>query len=224
MTVDIMNSFGIDLRREGYTHFEVPGGQKYQAGDHEVESDGSNAGYFWAAAAVTGARVKVRGVTAASRQGDVGLVNILEQMGCGVAREHDGIAVTGGKLSAVDVDMGHMPDVVPTLAVVAAFAEGTTVIRNVAHLRAKECDRLSAVARELTRMGIETRALENELHITGGAPEGAPIETYDDHRMAMSFAVTGLKVPGVRIVNPDCVAKSFPTYWEVFDSLYAAET
>ncbi len=221
MTVDIMNRFGVSLHRDGYTHFEVSGGQTYQAGDYEVEPDGSNAGYFWAAAAVTGSRIKVGGITTASRQGDVGLVNVLEQMGCRVDRDTDGIAVTGGRLAAVAVDMGHMPDVVPTLAVVAAFAKGTTVIRNVAHLRAKECDRLDAVVRELSRMGIETRTMENELHIVGGQPKGAEIETYDDHRMAMSFAVAGLKVPGVHIRNPDCVAKSFPNYWEIFEQLYA---
>lgn len=221
MTADIMDAFGVDLRRENYTHFEVPGGQTYRSGDYAVEPDGSNASYFWAAGAITGARVKVGGVTKASRQGDVGLVDVLEQMGCMVTHEDDGIAVTGGTLRAVTVDMGHMPDVVPTLAVVAAFATGTTVIRNVAHLRAKECDRLSAVASELTKMGIEARAMDNELHIVGGAPNGAEIETYDDHRMAMCFAVAGLKVPEVRILNPGCVAKSFPNYWEVFEQLYA---
>jgi 3-phosphoshikimate 1-carboxyvinyltransferase len=220
MTADIMAAFGVDLQREDYTHFVVPGGQTYRAGEYAVEPDGSNAGYFWAAGAVTGARIKVAGVTTASRQGDVGLVNVLEQMGCRVERDADGIAVTGGVLKAVTVDMGHMPDVVPTLAVVAAFAHGTTVIRNVAHLRAKECDRLSAVACELAKMGIEARALDNELHITGGRPHGAEIETYDDHRIAMCFAVAGLKVPEVRILNPGCVAKSFPNYWEVFELLY----
>jgi 3-phosphoshikimate 1-carboxyvinyltransferase len=221
MTADIMAAFGVELQREDYTRFEVPGGQTYKAGDYTVEPDGSNASYFWAAGAVTGARIKVNGVTTASSQGDVGLVKVLEQMGCRVEHETDGIAVTGGALRAVTVDMGHMPDVVPTLAVVAAFAQGTTVIRNVAHLRAKECDRLDAVARELSKMGIETRALDNELHIVGGTPGQAEIETYDDHRMAMSFAVAGLRIPGVKILNPDCVAKSFPNYWEVFDQLYA---
>ncbi len=220
MTVDIMRDFGVCVHRQGYEHFEVPGAQTYQAGRHTVEPDGSNAGYFWAAAAVTGSRVKVAGVTGASRQGDVGLVNVLEQMGCRIQRESDGIAVTGGDLRAVTVDMGHMPDVVPTLAVVAAFAQGTTIIRNVAHLRAKECDRLAAVARELSRMGIETRARDDELHVVGGRPQGAAIDTYDDHRMAMSFAVAGLKVPEVRIRNPECVAKSFPDYWEIFEQLY----
>jgi len=220
MTIDIMKAFGIELQQEGHTRFHVPGGQTYQAGDYAVESDGSNAGYFWAAAAITGSRVKVKDITAASRQGDVGLADILGQMGCSVEHEMDGIAVRGGELSAVSVDMGHMPDVVPTLAVVAAFAQGTTRISNVAHLRAKECDRLAAVSQELAKMGIQTRTFENDLEIVGGQPKGAEIETYDDHRIAMSFAVAGLKVPGVKITDPDCVAKSFPNFWDVFERLY----
>jgi 3-phosphoshikimate 1-carboxyvinyltransferase len=220
MTIDIMHAFGIDLKRNGHTHFEVPGGQTYQAGDHTVEPDGSNAGYFWAAAAITGNRVKVQGLSAASRQGDIGLADILGRMGCHVEYEPDGIAVTGGELTAVDVNMGHMPDVVPTLAVMAAFAQGTTKIRNVAHLRTKECDRLTAVSQELAKMGIITRIHENELEIVGGKPTGAEIETYDDHRIAMSFALAGLKVPGIKIIDPDCVAKSFPNYWDMFEKLY----
>ena len=220
MTVDIMETFGITLKRDGHTRFEVPGGQIYNAPEVQVEPDGSNAGYFWAAAAITGQRVKVSGVTAASRQGDVGLAEILGKMGCTVQHDDDGIAVTGGDLKAVDVDMGHMPDVVPTLAVVAAFAKGITKIRNVAHLRAKECDRLAAVSTELAKMGIDTRVHENELEIIGGTPNGAEIETYDDHRIAMCFAVAGLRVPDVKILDPGCVEKSFPTYWEVFDRLY----
>lgn len=220
MTIDIMNTFGVHLQRDGHTRFEVPGGQTYRAGTYPVEPDGSNAGYFWAAAAISGSRVKVLNITAASRQGDIGLAEIFGQMGCTVDHTPDGIAVTGGKLRAVEVDMGHMPDVVPTLAVVAAFAQGTTKIHNVGHLRAKECDRLAAVSNELAKMGIETRVHEDDLEIVGGAPHGADIETYDDHRIAMSFAVAGLKVPGIGIIDPDCVAKSFPTYWEVFERLY----
>jgi 3-phosphoshikimate 1-carboxyvinyltransferase len=220
MTIDIMTAFGVRLQREDYTRFTVPGGQTYRAGDYPVEPDGSNAGYFWAAAAISGSRVKVSNVSAGSRQGDVGLAEIFGQMGCTVDPAPDGIAVTGGRLRAVEVDMGHMPDVVPTLAVVAAFAQGTTKIHNVRHLRAKECDRLAAVSNELSKMGIETRVHENDLEIVGGASHGAEIETYDDHRIAMSFAVAGLRVPGVKIMDPGCVEKSFPTYWEVFDRLY----
>lgn len=220
MTVDIMNAFGIRLKQSGHARFEVPGGQTYQAGKYQVEPDGSQAGYFWAAAAITGARVKVRGITRASRQGDIGLADVFAQMGCKVDNETDGIAVTGGDLTAVEVDMGNMPDVVPTLAVTAAFARGTTVIDNVAHLRAKECDRLAAVTRELGKMGIDAHATDNTLRIVGGTPSGADIDTYDDHRIAMSFAIAGLTTTGVRIADPECVAKSFPTYWAVFDQLY----
>ena len=220
MTVDIMKAFGIQLKQSGHTRFEVPGGQTYQAGSHQVEPDGSQAGYFWAAAAITGSSIKVKGVTKASRQGDIGLADVLAQMGCRVDYQTDGVVVSGSELNAVEVDMGNMPDVVPTLAVTAAFAKGTTVIRNVAHLRAKECDRLAAVTQELEKMGIEARATENALHVKGGKPKGATIETYDDHRIAMSFALAGLKVPGICITDPGCVAKSFPNFWDVLNQLY----
>ncbi len=220
MTIHIVRLFGIELKQDGYTRFEVPGGQTYRAGNHAVEPDGSQAGYFWAAGAITGATVKVSGVTPASSQGDVGLANVFGRMGCRVDHEPDGTAVTGGDLQAIDIDMGDMPDMVPTLAVVAAFARGTTVIRNVAHLRAKESDRLAAVSQELAKMGIETYCGEDELHIMGGRPHGAPIETYNDHRIAMCFAVAGLKVSGVVITDETCVGKSFPNYWEVFKTLY----
>lgn len=220
MTVDIMNLFGIEVRQQGHTYFEIPGGQIYHAGDHAVESDASQAGYFWASAAINGTQVKVQGVSADSRQGDVGLADVFGRMGCQVVHAPDGITVTGGPLEAIDVDMGHMPDMVPTLAVVAAFAQGTTIIRNVAHLRAKESDRLAAVSQELAKMGIETRSTHDELQVVGGTPHGAEIETYDDHRIAMCFAVTGLKVPGVAIKGENCVNKSFPNFWEVFGQLY----
>jgi 3-phosphoshikimate 1-carboxyvinyltransferase len=220
MTVDIMRLFGIAVERDGYTHFDVPGGQTYRAGDHAVEPDASQAGYFWAAAAITGARVKVQGISPASSQGDVGLAAVFGRMGCRVEQERDGIAVTGGALTAIDVDMGHMPDMVPTLAVVAAFARGTTTIRNVAHLRAKESDRLAAVSQELAKMGITTQCGPDTLRVTGGRAHGATIETYNDHRIAMCFAVAGLKVPGVVIADESCVKKSFPNYWEVFATLY----
>jgi 3-phosphoshikimate 1-carboxyvinyltransferase len=220
LTVDILNAFGISLTRSGDTHFNVPGDQIYRSGDYTVESDGSQAGYFWAAAAVTGATIKVAGVTRTSRQGDVGLADVFGRMGCRVDNDVDGIAVTGAALKAVEVDMGDMPDMVPTLAVAAAFATGTTTITNVAHLRAKESDRLAAVARELEKMGVDAQTGPDYLRITGGTPHGATIHTYNDHRIAMSFAVAGLRVPGVIISDPGCVGKSFPNYWEVFDGLY----
>ena len=135
LTIDVLNRFGIIVERDGYQQFQVPGQQCYRSGDYVVESDGSHAGYFWAAAAITGGTVKVAGITQASQQGDVGLADVLSQMGCQVQHHADGIQVSGGTLSGVDVDMGDMPDAVPTLAVVAAFAKGTTRIFNVSHLR-----------------------------------------------------------------------------------------
>jgi 3-phosphoshikimate 1-carboxyvinyltransferase len=221
MTLDIMQRFGLTFARLDYTRFEIPGGQTYRAQEVAVEADASQAGYFWAAAAVNGTRIKVRGVTRASRQGDVGLAEVFEQMGCRVEHAPDGIAVTGGSLRAVDADMGHMPDMVPTLAVAAAFAQGETVLRNVAHLRAKESDRLAAVSRELGKMGIKAECGADELRILGGRPHGATIDTYDDHRIAMSFAVAGLATPGVSIIDPGCVAKSFPNFWDVLEQLYS---
>lgn len=220
MTVDVMARLGIAVEREGYERFFVPGRQAYQAGDYRVETDISNASYFWAAAAVTGGRVKVRGVSRDSRQGDIRLLDCLERMGCAVHPDGDGIAVSGGRLTGISVDMSDIPDMVPTLGVVAAFADGVTEIQNVAHLRAKECDRLAAVATELSKMGIDARCTEDGLRIKGGVPQAAVIDTYNDHRIAMAFSVAGLKTQGVRILGEACVEKSFPTYWEAFGTLY----
>ena len=220
ITLDTMENFGVQAERDGYAWYKVPGGQCYRAGRHRVEPDCSQAGYFWAAAAVTASTVKVRGTRRGSRQGDIRILDILEQMGCRVASQADGVAVSGGALSAVDVDMGDIPDVVPTVAVVAAFARGRTVIRNVAHLREKESDRLSAVSAGLNQMGIPAGCDEDSLWIEGGTPHPAAIDCCNDHRIAMSFAVAGLKAPGVRILDETCVRKSFPGFWETLEGLY----
>ncbi|RJP79266.1 MAG: 3-phosphoshikimate 1-carboxyvinyltransferase [Desulfobacteraceae bacterium] len=220
MTVDILKQLGIEVTSKGHTFYHVPGNQTYRPGQYAVEPDCSQASYFWGAAAVTGASIRVNGVTRSSRQGDVRFSEVLEQMGCRVLHEPEGITVTGGPLTAVAVDMSDMPDIVPTLAVVASFAKGTTRILNVAHLKEKESDRLGCVAAELNRMGIQAKANDSGLEITGGKPHGAEIRTYDDHRMAMSFSIAGLVVPGVVIQNEECVGKSFPHYWNVFQGLY----
>jgi 3-phosphoshikimate 1-carboxyvinyltransferase len=220
MTVEVLEKFGIRVAREDYDRFKVAGKQFYRAGNYAVEPDGSQAGYFWAAAAVCGTKVKVKGVTDNSRQGDVNFANLLATMGCDIKREVDGITVCGRNLRAAEIDMGDMPDMVPTLAVVAAFANGTTVIKNVSHLKAKESDRLAAVAGELVKMGIDARCGDDELIVTGGKPHGAEIETYADHRIAMSFAVAGLVTPGTVILGESCVEKSFPEFWKVFEGLY----
>jgi len=203
MTIDIMEKAGITVQRDGYQSFFVKGCQGYQSGNYFVEPDCSQAGYFWAAAAIVGNRIKVKNISMDSRQGDVQFANVLKKMGCEVQFEDDGIAVKGGKLKGIEVDMSNMPDIVPTLAVVASFANGTTVITNVAHLKEKECDRLGSVATELIKMGVNATATESGLIIKGTTPKGAIIKTYNDHRMAMCFAIAGLKVPivGVDIMS-----------------------
>jgi 3-phosphoshikimate 1-carboxyvinyltransferase len=220
ITLETMSRFGIHADRRAYEWFRVPGAQAYRSGQHRVEPDGSQAGYFWAAAAITGSIVEVEGTRLDTRQGDIRLVEILARMGCTVIAGTSGVAVKGGELSAVDVEMGDLPDVVPTLAAVAAFARGRTIIRNVAHLKDKESDRLAAVCAELGKMGIESGYDEDTLWVQGGRPTGAAIDCHNDHRIAMSFAIAGLKAAGTKILDEACVQKSFPTFWEVFGGLY----
>jgi 3-phosphoshikimate 1-carboxyvinyltransferase len=220
MTVDVMADFGVAVHRKGYRRFQVAGQQTYHAGAHAVEPDGSQAGYFWAAAAICQTEIKVRGVVRDSHQGDVRFAELLESMGCNMRTEPDGIAICGGDLRSGEFDMGDMPDMVPTLAVVAAFAAGTTVIKNVSHLKSKESDRLAAVVNELGKMGVDARCSDHELIVTGGTPHGAEIETYGYHRIAMSFAVAGLVAGGTIIRDEHCVEKSFPNFWCVLEGLY----
>jgi 3-phosphoshikimate 1-carboxyvinyltransferase len=219
LTVDVMAHFGVPVERQGYRSFKVPGSRVYRAAAYRVEPDCSQAGYFWTAAAVSGGSVKVLGIGSRSRQGDFGLVQVLAHMGCTVAEESDGVGLTGGKLRGVTVDMGDMPDVVPTLAVAAAFAEGVTTVKGVAHLRVKESDRLAAVIEGLSRMGIRAEAEGDTLRVWGGEPHGAVIDPHGDHRMAMSFALAGLRIPGMAISDETCVAKSFPFFWQVLEDL-----
>ncbi len=223
MTLAVMADFGIRVDcDESYRCFHIPQGM-YRACDYTVEGDASNASYFWAAAAVTGGRVQVKNVPVPSLQGDAMLVPLLGRMGCEVKKRGTSVSVQGPeKLRAISVDMADMPDVVPTLAVVAAFAEGRTTLTNIAHLRIKECDRLSAVAGGLAKIGARVEEQENALIIHGEGGRGlhgAEIETYKDHRIAMSFAVAGLCLSGVRILGEDCVAKSFPDFWQRFERL-----
>ncbi|MFH1216796.1 MAG: 3-phosphoshikimate 1-carboxyvinyltransferase [Pseudomonadota bacterium] len=226
MTLAVMRSFGINVTANSLlNHFEIRQGS-YQPQTYQVEGDASSASYFFAAAAVTGGTVTVANVRKPdiSLQGDTALVKMLEQMGCSVNYKN-GITLTGPKeLRGIEVDMGDCPDVAPTLAIVAARAKGRTVIKNIAHLRIKECDRINAVATELTKMGARVEEKEDALIIEGiqaDAPmHGAEIETYNDHRIAMCFGVAGLVVPGVTITNEKCVAKSFPDFWKRFALLY----
>jgi 3-phosphoshikimate 1-carboxyvinyltransferase len=220
MTIEVMERFGVKVEQRNGDRFYIAGGKGYRPTRVTIEPDASNASYFWTAATITQTRIKVSNIHRTSRQGDLSLLDLLSEMGCQVEEEIDGISVQGGPLKGITADMGMMPDVVPTLAVVAAFAEGKTTIRNVAHLKVKETDRLKAVRNELTKMGIKVELLPDGLIIQGGRPHRGVIDTYDDHRIAMCFAVAGLAVPGTQIKEPDCVEKSFPTFWETLEQLY----
>nr|WP_320010614.1 3-phosphoshikimate 1-carboxyvinyltransferase [uncultured Desulfobulbus sp.] len=224
MTLAVMADFGIRVEAApSLNYFRIPQGC-YQGGTYQIEGDASGASYFFGAAAVTGGRVTVTNVPVPSLQGDAKLLPFLARMGCKIEQTESGITVIGShELEGIEVDMGDMPDVAPTLAVVAAFAEGATVINNIAHLRIKECDRVSAVVTELRKMGAEVEEEHDRMIIHGKAGgsnlHGARIETYNDHRMAMCFAVAGLRVPGVEITGEDCVVKSFPDFWQRFGRL-----
>ncbi len=221
MTVDVMDQFGVRLQRENYRHFRIPAGPGYEARDFTVQGDASSASYFWSAAAVTGGTVTTENIDPFhTRQGDMGFLRVLEQMGCRIQKEKGRVVVYGGRLSGIDVDMSAMPDMVPSLAAVAVFAEGTTRIRNVQHLRIKESDRLRAVALEWNKLGAGVEETEDGLIIYGGRTlSGSAVDPHDDHRIAMSLAVIGLKVPGIRIQNEDCVGKSFPRFWALWHQL-----
>ncbi len=220
ITLDIMQTFGVSVLNEFYRKFTIPAGQHYRARSYAVEGDASSASYFFAAAAVTGGEVSVTNLNPDSAQGDIHFPDALEQMGCEVKRSGEKITVFGNPLRGITIHMNDMPDVVQTLAVVALFAEGKTTMTGIANLRIKETDRIAALANELTRLGASVAAGEDFLIIEPGTHQPAEVETYDDHRMAMSFAVAGLGIPGVKIKNPRCVDKSFPNFFERFQELY----
>jgi 3-phosphoshikimate 1-carboxyvinyltransferase len=222
VTVEAMGEFGVEVQVETPDRYFVRGGQCYRGTDCMIEGDASSASYFFLAAALTGGMVEVRNVPLGTRQGDIGFLKLLQEAGCEVTARGDGITVTGRPLREGPqcFDLKDMPDMVPTLAALAAVRRGRTVIANVAQLRIKESDRLAALATELRKMGVPVIEEADSLTIDGGRPHGAEIETYNDHRIAMSFAVLGLVVPGVKIRNPRCVDKSFPGFWHELGKLY----
>ncbi len=221
LTLELMRAFGAeaDWTHEGGLH--VRAGRGYRAREYAIEPDASAAAYPFCAAAIAGGRVRVEGIPAASIQADLALLPILERMGCRVERGADYAVVEGprGQLTGIDVDMNDLPDAALALAVVALFAEGETCIRNVANLRIKETDRLAALETELGKLGARAQASADALRITPGRLRGAEIATYDDHRMAMAFSLAGLRVPGVVILEPGCVTKTWPEYFSVLEHL-----
>ncbi|MDR4506559.1 MAG: 3-phosphoshikimate 1-carboxyvinyltransferase [Candidatus Scalindua sp.] len=219
MTIDVMRKFGVTVRQDAYREFFIESGQCYKGCGYIVEPDASNASYFLAAAAITGGKVKIEGLGTNSLQGDAAFADILSRMGCTVKKSDDWMEIEGGELKGIDIDMNDTPDVVQTLAVVAVFAKGKTHIRNVKNLRYKETDRIKALVTELQKIGVNVIEYDDGLEIEPAAPHAARIATYDDHRMAMSFALIGLRSEGITLENPDCVAKTFPDYFEKLQSI-----
>lgn len=220
MTLRVMESFGVHAEvAADASHFVIPAPQSYGAVDYAVEPDASAASYFWAAAAITGGRVTVQGLSRHALQGDVRFVECLEQMGCHVEWGDDEITVEGGPLVGAELDMNPISDTVQTLAAVALFAEGPTTVTGVAHNRHKETDRIGDLATELRRLGAGVEELTDGLRITPAELRAAEIETYDDHRMAMSLALVGLRQPGVRIKDPGCTSKTYPNYFQDLEAI-----
>lgn len=212
MTVKVMQAFGVHAERTPRGYRIEP--RRYRPATYSIEPDASAASYFFAAAAITRGKVTVEGLTRRALQGDVRFVDALERMGCTVTEGPDSLTVAGGPLHGIDVDMNAISDTAQTLAAVAVFAEGPTTIRHIAHVRHKETDRIAAVATELRRLGQEVEEFEDGLTIHPRPATPAVVQTYDDHRMAMSFALLGLKASGIRIADPGCTAKTYPGYWD----------
>ena len=220
LTVAVMRSFGASVHRPDPITYEVEM-TGYRSQEFTVEPDASAASYLFAAAAITGGRVRVEGLGATSLQGDVAFADVLEQMGAAVTREATAITVVGpsGGLRGVEADFADISDTAQTLAAVAVFASGPTRVTGIGFIRRKETDRIAAVVTELRRCGIEADEEPDGFVVHPGSPGPATVQTYDDHRMAMSFALLGLRAEGIAIADPGCVAKTFPDYFDVLESL-----
>jgi 3-phosphoshikimate 1-carboxyvinyltransferase len=224
MTLALMEAFGVRANNRKFRRFDVRP-SRYRGRTYAIEPDASAASYFFAAAAITGGTVTVEGLGTDSLQGDVAFVDVLEHMGCTVERQRDATTVTGGPLRGVDVDMNAISDTVMTQAVVALFADGMSRVRNVGHIRHKETDRIAALANELRKLGATVDEREDGLVIfppEPGAIAPARVATYDDHRMAMSFALAGIRAEGITILDPGCVAKTYPGFWDDLAGLRAS--
>ena len=224
MTLEMMQSFGVVVEfSSDLSAFQISP-STYVAREYDIEPDASAASYLWGAAAVTGGAVRVAGLHRNALQGDVEFVTALERMGCQVSWEPDGITVSGFARHGIDIDMNAISDTAQTLATVAVFADSPTTIRNVEHMRHKETDRIAAVVTELRRAGIHAEQLQDGLKVYPGMPQPAEIQTYDDHRMAMSFSLLGLRAPGIDILDPGCTAKTYPRFFDDLKQLCREKT
>jgi len=223
MTLAVMSDFGVEVARDGHRRFSVPCGRYRALASYAVESDATAASYFFAAAAVVGGAVRVERISRRSRQGDIAFLDVLAAMGCRVEESGGGIEVSGpSELRGLDVDLREIPDTAQTLAVVAPFACSPTAVSGIASARVKECDRIAATCSELARLGVEVEERADGFVVQPcRAMRGASIRTYGDHRMAMAFAIAGLRVPGVSVEDPSCVSKTFPSFFDTLDRLRA---
>ncbi len=214
MTIQSVGDFGVTILNDNYTRYTCAAGQTFKPQQFQVEGDASGASYLWGIAALSGGRVTVKNINPVSAQGDIHFPEVLARMGCSVSSDARSITVTGAKtLTAIDIDMSSMPDTAQTLAVIAACAKGTTTIRGLSTLRVKETDRIAALHIELAKVGISSETGPDYLVVHGGVPTGGQIKTYDDHRMAMSFAMLASHGTGIEIEEPHVVEKSFPNFW-----------
>ena len=221
LTIAVMSDFGAKITQTGKYKYHVAAGKICQGREYRIEGDASSASYFFLAAALLKKTIKVTGINRQSKQGDIRLLSVLEELGCKVRSGENWVEVSGNNLAEGDFtfDLNDMPDMVPSLAVLSAFRKGQTIIDNVAHLRIKESNRLAALVTELNRTGIEAEEIPEGLVIQGGKMRPAKIETYNDHRIAMSFAVAGLVVRGIEISDKKCVDKSFPSFWKELEKI-----
>ena len=221
MTIEVMEAFGVEVNRATPNRYSVKSAQRYEGKRYRIEGDVSSASYFFLAAALVRGRVRVQDINPQTLQGDIKLLAIMERFGCTVTRGGHWVEVVGGDLPPGEyiIDLGDMPDMVPTLSVLGAIRPGRTVIEKVSHLRTKESNRLKALVTELRKTGVKAEERDDGLVIEGDRPHGAEIETYNDHRIAMSFAILGLRIPGMKIKGQDCVNKSFPGFWEEMKKL-----
>jgi len=223
ITLDVMRAFGVEAVNRNYKDFLVQGGQRYKARHYRIEGDYSSAAYFLASSAIGGKPVTIKNLKTNSVQGDRYLLDILSQMGCSVEYQKEQVRVSRHEeLTGVTADMGDYPDIVQTVAVVAAYAHGKTEITNIGHLRFKETDRLGDTAAELVKMGIKVEVTDDTMVVYGGKPRGAEIEAHNDHRMAMSLAIAALFAEGDSIINgAEAVTKSYPQFFADLANLRA---
>lgn len=219
MTIDIINHFGVKVLNENYKKYAVLPNQTYHRKEYTVEGDISSASYFGAIAALTKSKITLKNVSPTSKQADMRFLQILQKMDNKIIYGKNEISIMGNGVKAVNVNMNDCPDQIQTLAVLAGFAKGITKISGVQSLRIKETNRITALKNELKKMGIKISSTKNTLTIFGGNPKPACIETYGDHRMAMAFAVAGTKLSGMEISEPDVVNKTFPTFWQLLESI-----